>query len=151
MAYHDLSGKVMIDEAAAMADVQKAGQAVVILREASNALKVVISESESFRGETAEALVEKASFSITGASKREKMIFSILFFAKALVPIFLIFLQGKVLKLIAQLEEMQSYTRKVVAHYQELDRQWRDIIAQMSKMKELQQDMEKIVGNYQKV
>ena len=122
MAYHDLNGKVMIDEAAAMADVQKAGQAVVILREASNALRVVISESESFRGETAEALVEKASL-----------------------------LQGKVLKLIAQLEEMQSYTRKVVAHYQELDRQWRDIIAQMSKMKELQQDMEKVVDNYQKV
>ena len=122
MAYHDLNGKVMIDEAAAMADVQKAGQAVVILREASNALRVVISESESFRGETAEALVEKASL-----------------------------LQGKVLKLLAQLEEMQSYTRKVVAHYQELDRQWRDIIAQMSKMKELQQDMEKVVDNYQKV
>ena len=122
MAYHDLSGKVMIDEAAAMADIQKAAQAVIILKEASNALKVVISESESFRGETAEALVEKASL-----------------------------LQNKVLKLIAQLEEMQSYTRKVIAHYQELDRKWRDIIAQMSKMKELQQDVEKIVGSYQKV
>ena len=119
MAYHDLNGKVMIDEAAAMADVQKAGQAVVILREASNALRVVISESESFRGETAEALVEKASL-----------------------------LQGKVLKLIAQLEEMQSYTRKVVAHYQELDRQWRDIIAQTSKMEKMKQDMENIVDRY---
>lgn len=50
MAYRDMNGKVMIDEAAAQADIRQERQAEQILRRAANALQAVQNESNSFRG-----------------------------------------------------------------------------------------------------
>ena len=45
MAYRDMNGKVMIDEAAAQADIRQERQAEQILRRAANALQAVQNES----------------------------------------------------------------------------------------------------------
>ena len=60
MAYRDMNGKVMIDEAAAQADIRQERQAEQILRRAANALQAVQNESNSFQGETAAAIGERA-------------------------------------------------------------------------------------------
>lgn len=103
MAYHDLNGNIMIDEQAAMEDVRKAGQAVEILKTAADSLKIVILESEAFQGSTADAIKERATLQL-----------------------------NSIMRLIAELEEMQNYIRRVVAHYQALDRQWKAKIEQMT-------------------
>ena len=58
MAYRDMNGKVMIDEAAAQADIRQERQAEQILRRAANALQAVQNESNSFQG--AAAIGERA-------------------------------------------------------------------------------------------
>ena len=59
MAYRDMNGKVMIDEAAAQADIRQERQAEQILRRAANALQAVQNESNSFQGRSEERRVGK--------------------------------------------------------------------------------------------
>lgn len=98
MAYRDMNGKVMIDEAAAQADIRQERQAEQILRRAANALQAVQNESNSFQGETAAAIGERAEQ-----------------------------LRRQILNLISDLEDTQNYTQRVVRHYWLLDQKWKQI------------------------
>lgn len=98
MAYRDMNGKVMIDEAAAQADIRKERQAEQILRRAANALQAVQNESNSFQGETAAAIGERAEQ-----------------------------LRRQILNLISDLEDTQNYTQRVVCRYWLLDQKWKQI------------------------
>lgn len=94
MAFVDWNGNITIDEAAAEADIRKAAVAVSILRETENALKSLVIEAGDFQGDTTSAIGEKSQELLT-----------------------------KVRKLISDLENMQSYTRQVVARYRKLDQE----------------------------
>lgn len=96
MAYRDMNGKVMIDEAAAQADIRQERQAEQILRRAANALQAVQNESNSFQGETAAAIGERAEQ-----------------------------LRRQILNLISDLEDTQNYTQRVVRRYWLLDQKWK--------------------------
>ena len=98
MAYRDMNGKVMIDEAAAQADIRQERQAEQILRRAANALQAVQNESNSFQGETAAAIGERAEQ-----------------------------LRHQILNLISNLEDTQNYTQRVVRRYWLLDQKWKQI------------------------
>ena len=98
MAYRDMNGKVMIDEAAAQADIRQERQAEQILRRAANALQAVQNESNSFQGETAAAIGERAEQ-----------------------------LRRQILNLISDLEDTQNYTQPVVRRYWLLDQKWKQI------------------------
>lgn len=98
MAYRDMNGKVMIDEAAAQADIRQERQAEQILRRAANALQAVQNESNSFQGETAAAIGERAEQ-----------------------------LRRQILNLISDLEDAQNYTQRVVRRYWLLDQKWKQI------------------------
>ena len=98
MAYRDMNGKVMIDEAAAQADIRQERQAEQILRRAANALQAVQNESNSFQGETAAAIGERAEQ-----------------------------LRRQILNLISDLEDTQNYTKRVVRRYWLLDQKWKQI------------------------
>ena len=98
MAYRDMNGKVMIDEAAAQADIRQERQAEQILRRAANALLAVQNESNSFQGETAAAIGERAEQ-----------------------------LRRQILNLISDLEDTQNYTQRVVRRYWLLDQKWKQI------------------------
>lgn len=98
MAYRDMNGKVMIDEAAAQADIRQERQAEQILRRAANALQAVQNESNSFQGETAAAIGERAEQ-----------------------------LRRQTLNLISDLEDTQNYTQRVVRRYWLLDQKWKQI------------------------
>ena len=98
MAYRDMNGKVMIDEAAAQADIRQERQAEQILRRAANALQAVQNESNSFQGETAAAIGERAEQ-----------------------------LRRQILNLISDLEDTQIYTQRVVRRYWLLDQKWKQI------------------------
>lgn len=98
MAYRDMNGKVMIDEAAAQADIRQERQAEQILRRAANALQAVQNESNSFQGETAAAIGEWAEQ-----------------------------LRRQILNLIGDLEDTQNYTQRVVRRYWLLDQKWKQI------------------------
>ena len=116
MAYHDLNGNVMIDEGAAQADIQRAARAESILRDSLAALRNVTMETEYFQGETAAAIAEKNYL-----------------------------LQKRVEHMIAELQEMQAYIRQVISRYQELDRKWREILAQES-LHKIEESLEKGQG-----
>lgn len=98
MAYRDMNGKVMIDEAAAQADIRQERQAEQILRRAANALQAVQNESNSFQGKTAAAIGERAEQ-----------------------------LRRQILNLISDLEDTQNYTQRVVRRYWLLDQKWKQI------------------------
>lgn len=98
MAYRDMNGKVMIDEVAAQADIRQERQAEQILRRAANALQAVQNESNSFQGETAAAIGERAEQ-----------------------------LRRQILNLISDLEDTQNYTQRVVRRYWLLDQKWKQI------------------------
>lgn len=98
MAYRDMNGKVMIDEAAAQADIRQERQAEQILRRAANALQAVQNKSNSFQGETAAAIGERAEQ-----------------------------LRRQILNLISDLEDTQNYTQRVVRRYWLLDQKWKQI------------------------
>ena len=98
MAYRDMNGKVMIDEAAAQADIRQERQAEQILRRAAKALQAVQNESNSFQGETAAAIGEWAEQ-----------------------------LRRQILNLISDLEDTQNYTQHVVRRYWLQDQKWKQI------------------------
>lgn len=102
MAYRDMNGKVMIDEAAAQADIRQERQAEQILRRAANALQAVQNESNSFQGETAAAIGERAEQ-----------------------------LRRQILNLISDLEDTQNYTQRVVRRYWLLDQKWKQTFESM--------------------
>ena len=86
------------DEAAAQADIRQERQAEQILRRAANALQAVQNESNSFQGETAAAIGERAEQ-----------------------------LRRQILNLISDLEDTQNYTQRVVRRYWLLDQKWKQI------------------------
>ena len=102
MAYRDMNGKVMIDEAAAQTDIRQERQAEQILRRAANALQAVQNESNSFQGETAAAIGERAEQ-----------------------------LRRQILNLISDLEDTQNYTQRVVRRYWLLDQKWKQTFESM--------------------
>ena len=102
MAYRDMNGKVMIEEAAAQADIRQERQAEQILRRAANALQAVQNESNSFQGETAAAIGERAEQ-----------------------------LRRQILNLISDLEDTQNYTQRVVRRYWLLDQKWKQTFESM--------------------
>ncbi len=104
MAYHDLNGTIMIDELAALSDIQKAERAKQVLNSASVSLKRLIAEAENFQGETAQALVQKS-----------------------------LELNGRISTLVNNLEAAQDYTRRTVERYRQLDLQWKMILESKSK------------------
>ena len=106
MAYRDMNGKVMIDEAAGLAYIGQERQAEQILRRAANALQAVQNESNSFQGETAAAIGERAEQ-----------------------------LRRQILNLISDLEDTQNYTQRVVRRYWLLDQKWKQIIESSRKEK----------------
>ena len=93
MAFYDNNGQILIDEAAAQLDIQRAVEAEEILKEAVAALQNTVTEAQQFQGNMAEAVAEKA----------RKMI-------------------EKIQTLLDASQEMRRYTNQVVCHYQELDR-----------------------------
>ena len=100
MAYIDSEGRITIDEQAALADCRKEAEAEAILQDAAKQLKAVISDTEGYQGNTVNAIREKA----------EEMLI-------------------RTNKLIANLEEAQRYTKRVVAHYKAVDEQCRAALA----------------------
>lgn len=92
MAYRDESGKITIDEAAAQADIQKIMKAQEILSAALNALKAAQAEAENAKGQTAQAIWNKAAEVI-----------------------------AEINRLDSNLEETMAYIRKVVAIYKAKD------------------------------
>lgn len=101
MAYRDENGVITIDEAAAQADIGREARAQAILEEVSRALGAISAEAESgFQGETAVAIAERSQE-----------------------------LRGRVDRLVANLQDAQDYTRKVVVYYQKVDEKVRDIIS----------------------
>ena len=103
MAYRDSDGRITIDEQAALSDVRKAAEAEQILRTAATRLRQLISETQGYDGETIRAISEKA----TEMLKRTE-------------------------KLIRNLEDTQSYTKRVVAHYKQVDQKCREALEQSS-------------------
>lgn len=101
MAYYDANGNITIDEDAAFQDIQRAAQAENILRSAVRSLKNVNSMCSEFQGSTAQAIVEKSTE-----------------------------LQRKAERLISELDEMQSYTRRVIERYRRIDEECKRIIEQ---------------------
>lgn len=99
MAYKDWNGNITIDEVAAEADIRKAAEAEVILREAESVLKALAIEAEEFQGDTARAIAEKT----------QELLMSI----------------GRIL---ANLENAQSYTRQVVVRYRKLDQEIKEAL-----------------------
>ena len=102
MAYHDMNGRITIDEAAAQADIRLERQAVQILRRATQALRAVQNEANSFQGETASAIGDKADS-----------------------------LRLQINNLMDDLEETQNYTQRVVRRYWLLDRKWKQVFENM--------------------
>lgn len=101
MAFRDSSGMLTIDEYAAQADINKEAQAQAILQQVSRALITLEAEAGSyFKGETARAIAERAQD-----------------------------LGNRVQRLMSNLQSTQDYTRQVVNHYREVDRQVREAIA----------------------
>lgn len=100
MAYQNSDGKIMIDEIAAQSDLNRLMRAADILRHVGQAFGVVISETGSFQGETAKAIMETAqSF------------------------------QARAQQMVSALDESQAYIRRVVAYYREVDRKAREAIS----------------------
>lgn len=102
MAYHDMNGRIMIDEAAAQADIRLEHQAVQILHRAARALRAVQNETNNFQGETASAIGDKADS-----------------------------LRLQINNLMDDLEETQNYTQRVVRRYWLLDRKWKQAFENM--------------------
>lgn len=61
MAYHNASGQVTIDEAAANADIQKMRGAIEKLEASKNSISRMRASASSMRGETGSAIVEQCT------------------------------------------------------------------------------------------
>lgn len=102
MSYHDMDGKIMIDESTAQADIRQEKEAEQILRQAAKALQAVQNEANSFQGETAAAIGEKAET-----------------------------LRRRVMELVSDLENTQNYTQRVIRRYWLLDQRWKQTFEAM--------------------
>ena len=94
MAYRNSDGVITIDEDVALDDVRKMEEVRQTLKRAAQRMRELISEAQGYDGETIHAIIDKAT---------EKL--------------------RKIEKLIRSLEEAQSYTKRVVAHYQLVDQE----------------------------
>ena len=99
MAYRNINGIITIDEDVALSDVRKAAEAERILQDAAAKLRELISITQEYRGETINAITEKASEMLQRTEK-----------------------------LIGNLEDAQSYTKRVVAHYKQIDQECKKIL-----------------------
>lgn len=104
MAFKDWNGNITIDEVAAEADIRKAAQAVAILKETESALKILLAETDGSQGRSIDAI----------STKGTEMLAS-------------------VRKLISNLENMQSYTKQVIAKYRKLDREIKEMMEQRAR------------------
>ncbi len=100
MAFHDMNGAITIDEGAANADIAKMQQAIAILEKSQVALKQVMAESETMKGQTPTATYEKAAEMLQNT-------------------------QG----LINSLKNSQAYIRRVVQRYKALDMKYAAMMA----------------------
>ena len=92
MAYHDANGRITIDDAAANQDIARANAAKQCLSQVDSQLNLMLQQVDAFEGETAMALREKSME-----------------------------LLQRVRKMTAEIDEMVSYTRSVVARYKAID------------------------------
>ena len=93
MAFKDSSGRITIDEYAAQQDIQKINQAKVALENSKKALENLINQASNEQGQTAVAIVEKATE-----------------------------LKNQINTMIGRLNETSSFISSTIAHYQEVDR-----------------------------
>ena len=93
MAYKDSSGRITIDEHAAQQDIQKINQAKSALENSKKALENIINQASNEQGQTAIAIVEKATE-----------------------------LKNQINTMIGRLNETSSFISNTIAHYQEVDR-----------------------------
>lgn len=99
MALKDSSGRITIDEVAAQNDVRKISQARDILYGSKRTLDNIISQASGEQGQTASAIVEKATE-----------------------------LNKQINSMIERLDETSSFISNTVAHYQEVDRLLKEAI-----------------------
>lgn len=99
MAYRNMDGAITIDEDVALSDVRKMAEAEEILRNAAGKLKELISEMQEYQGETVNAILEKS-----------------------------LEMLARIEKLISNLEDTQSFTKRVVAHYQLVDQKCKEAL-----------------------
>lgn len=100
MAYIDENGKITIDELAAGEDIKKIEQAQSILQDATRSLKAAQTEGANSKGQTAQAIYEKAQELI-----------------------------NQIQRLDSNLEETTNYIRHVLALYKAKDEYLRNLMA----------------------
>ena len=93
MALKDSSGRITIDEYAAQQDIQKINQAKAALENSKKAIENLINQASNEQGQTAVAIVEKATE-----------------------------LRNQINTMIGRLNETSSFISSTIAHYQEVDR-----------------------------
>ena len=93
MALKDSSGRITIDEYAAQQDIQKINQAKAALENSKKAIENLINQASNEQGQTAVAIVEKATE-----------------------------LRNQINTMIGRLNETSSFISRTIAHYQEVDR-----------------------------
>lgn len=93
MALKDASGRITIDEYAAQQDIQRLEQAKAALENSKRAVENLIHQASGEQGQTAAAMVEKATE-----------------------------LRDQINSMIARLQETSSFISSTVAHYREVDR-----------------------------
>ncbi|MBR1759329.1 MAG: hypothetical protein IJ744_11500 [Lachnospiraceae bacterium] len=103
MAYHDLNGKIMIDEVSAKRDIKQEEAAIEILKEAVSALKLLAAEMDAMEGAVPSAIQTKAQE-----------------------------LQKAAQKLTDQLTTAKKYTQKILADYKSLDQKYAALLADPS-------------------
>ena len=93
MAYRDERGRITLDENAAHQDMQRLMQAKTTLEDAKKMLENLINQASGEQGQTADAVVEKATE-----------------------------LKNRLTTLINRLTETRSFISNTVNHYKEVDR-----------------------------
>ena len=99
MALKDSSGRITIDEYAAHQDIKKIRYATTALEESRKAIENIINQASTEQGQTAVAIVEKATE-----------------------------LKNQINKMIGRLNETSSFISTTIAHYQEVDRLLKEAI-----------------------
>ena len=93
MALKDSSGRITIDENAAQQDVQRIQQAISALKDSRKAIENIIIQASNEQGQTAVAIVEKATE-----------------------------LKNQINNMIGRLNDTSSFISNTITHYQEVDR-----------------------------
>lgn len=99
MAYQNSAGNITIDEVAAMSDRNRIRQAIASLENAKRTVNMLAQNASAGQGKTCMAVVDKSNELI-----------------------------GEIDKMIARLNETDSYIARTVAHYEEIDADLKRII-----------------------